>query len=248
MHSPTLFQWGRALQSNPRHWPSGVRQRQDRLDFTAIEAWRRELECSQTVLQRLDLGAGSRSSGKRNHGPVFCKDVARTALTPQKDIASLCRALLAMGPAGRFLELGTSLGVTSACVAKVGWEVETWEGCPETLAMAREGWSNLGLSSNITSKQGDFRNLIEHLLPGQMWDVVYLDGLHSERETVLLADRLSDHVKHCLVVDDIAWSVGMHRAWRELQSRGSWNVRVVWRGKGLLFKAPHMASQFVRFR
>ncbi|MEC8399914.1 MAG: hypothetical protein VXZ28_01140, partial [Bacteroidota bacterium] len=32
LHSPTLFTWGRALQSNPKHWPDSALVEKDAID------------------------------------------------------------------------------------------------------------------------------------------------------------------------------------------------------------------------
>ncbi|MEC7693556.1 MAG: hypothetical protein VX446_04150, partial [Bacteroidota bacterium] len=63
MHSPTLFTWGRALQSNPKHWPDSALVEKDAID--AIVAWRTQLSRTSDLVVRLDLGAGERKSGKK---------------------------------------------------------------------------------------------------------------------------------------------------------------------------------------
>jgi len=246
LHSPTLFTWGRALQPRRRHWPAEVLEREARLDMTALQEVRAELEKRGETVRRLDLGAGSRSQGGKKILERKVSELAATSLTPQGDLEALCRWLSVVRSRGAFLELGTSLGVTSAAVAQMGWAVETWEGCPETLGVAREVWQPLGLGEAIKARQGDFRDLLKEVPSGARWDVVYLDGLHDEQATVQMAQALAPHVEVCLVVDDIAWSAGMHRAWRALQSAPEWRVSFSWRGRGFLLKAPHMARQ--RFR
>ena len=152
-----LFLWGRALQSNPKHWPTPVKQQTWRVNPTEIEGLRRDLSMDESRIARTDLGAGSRGvSGKPS--TVQTKDLARRSLTPMRDVMALCRWLRCISPEGKFLELGTSLGVTAAYVASTGWCVDTWEGCPQTLAKAREGWVRLGLSDCIRSEVGPFQH------------------------------------------------------------------------------------------
>ena len=246
LHSPTLFTWGRALQTRRRHWPAEVLEREAPEDRTALQKVRAELVNRKDTVHRLDLGAGSRSQigGKVLERRV--SELAATSLTPQGDLEALCRWLSVVSRRGAFLELGTSLGVTSAAVAQLGWAVETWEGCPQTLGVAREVWQSLDLSEAIEARQGDFRDLLTEVPSEARWDVVYLDGLHEEHATVQMAQALAPHVEVCLVVDDIAWSAGMHRAWRALQNAPEWRVSFSWRGRGFLLKAPHMERQ--RFR
>lgn len=242
LHSPTLFEWGRALQSNPRHWPHAVVQGADPTSERAIALWRRELSQSREILTRRDLGAGQRTSGQKKTSMVV-KELATQSLTPASDAQAMCRWLRCVAPQGRFLELGTSLGVMAAHVAATGWEVKTWEGCPDTLGWAQKGWESLGLANRIQAQCGDFMELVRDLGEEERWDVVYLDGFHEEHATLYLADALSSHISQVLVIDDISWSSGMHRAWRTLQERPEWRVSFSWRGRGFLLKAPHMERQ-----
>ena len=243
LHSPTLFLWGRALQSNPRHWPEPAA-----LPVSAsedISAWRKTLRQNNEVIVRRDLGAGGRKSGKRQM-EASIKDMASRALTPEADALALCRWLQCISAKGRFLELGTSLGIMSAHVASLGWEVDTWEGCPETLRWAQKGWEALGCANQIHPQCGDFMTLVQNIEKDEIWDVVYLDGFHEEEATLHLAAALAPHVGEVLVIDDIAWSPGMHRAWQALQARSEWRVSFSWRGRGFLLKAPHMKRQHFR--
>ena len=243
LHSPMLFRWGRAFQPQPRHWPDEVLERTSSLDLLGLDELRSALRSDRRVLHRTDLGAGSRVASYRAGTKRAVAHLAATSLTSQEDLEALCRWLAVLSPGGSWLELGTSLGLTSAAVAQLGWEVETWEGCPETLAVAREVWSQTGVLDQILARQGDFRELIQHIQIGKQWDVVFLDGLHEEQATLDLAHALEPYVHTCLVVDDICWSAGMHRAWRGLQDRPEWRVSFSWRGRGFLLKAPHMARQ-----
>jgi predicted O-methyltransferase YrrM len=248
LHSPSLFEMGKALQPNPKHWPAAVTASRSADRATELESVRKKFLLSHESIARLDLGAGSRRLGGADTR-VRVRDLARRSLTPAADLAAFCRWLQVVAPhgrQGRFLELGSSLGLTAAGVASLGWDVQTWEGCPETLRLAKQAWMELGLSDQIDAREGDFRDLVKHLATDDVFDVVYLDGLHEEHATRDLAKALEQHVGSCLVVDDIAWSPGMNRAWRALQGEEVWRVSFTWRGRGFLLKAPHMARE--RFR
>jgi len=243
LHSPTLFEMGKALQSNPKHWPRSAVETWTAESRLALEGARRKFLESKARVTRRDLGAGSRRHTRVESEVRVC-ELARRSLTPKADLEALCRWLQVVAPnerKGRFLELGTSLGLTSAGVASLGWEVQTWEGCPATLELATQMWKELGLSADIDARGGDFRTLVLELRTGEAFDVVYLDGLHEERATLELVSVLKTHVETCLVVDDIAWSAGMNRAWQALQDDEVWRVSFTWRGRGFLLKAPHMA-------
>jgi len=247
MHSPMLFRLAKALQSNPKHWPNDVRVKESsKPSLDALRALRHGFRShSETVLQH-DHGAGPRRGQHQSNHTKRIADVARHSLTNEQDAESLVRFLRALSPRGRVLELGTSLGVMAAHLTRSGWEVETWEGCPNMRNLAIEGWAQLELGHRINAKLGTFRELITRLGPDDEWDVVYLDGHHDEVETLHLAKALMPRIRLALVVDDIAWSSGMHRAWLELQEWEEWRVSFSWRGRGLLLRAPHMARQHVR--
>ena len=134
------------------------------------------------MLVRTDLGAGSR--GLTTHEvAIQTRRLAQRSLTPERDVHALCRWLRCIGKEGRFLELGTSLGVTAAYMASVGWSVETWEGCPQTLMKAQEGWRLMGLDAHVQSKQDAFQNLLAGLTSEQAW-CHHVDGCHEEHATV----------------------------------------------------------------
>ena len=245
LHSPMLFEWAKALQPEARHWPEACRDWCSDEDRHQLLSWRKELLGDVSTLNRKDLGAGSRFRSKNSQNRSI-RELARTSLTPQRDVDAMCRWLSLLSPSGRFLELGTSLGVTSAAVAQLGWAVETWEGCPETLQVAKRGWKKLELDTSIRARCGAFASLIQELKTSSKWDVVYLDGCHREDETIRLTRVLAPHVESCLVVDDIAWSAGMFNAWTALKEDPTWRVSFTWRGRGFLLKAPHMERQHFR--
>ena len=103
----------------------------------------------------------------------------------------------------------------------------------------------MGVEGFVRSRVGTFQSMLEALDEHACWDVVFLDGHHEGQATRHLVDALAPRVRHALVVDDIAWSDGMHEAWMAVQDSKDWRVSVVWRGRGILLKAPHMAKQRV---
>jgi len=133
----------------------------------------------------------------------------------------------------------------TAHLVRTGWSVETWEGCPNTLAVAKAGWEALEIAHAVDAKLGTFSALMA-ANEASMWDVAYLDGLHEGQATLDILAWLAPRVRIGVVVDDIAWTADMHRAWRRAQALPEWRVSVSWRGRGVLLKAPGMARQQVR--
>ncbi|MEC8369085.1 MAG: hypothetical protein VXZ56_05670, partial [Bacteroidota bacterium] len=87
MHSPTLFTWGRALQSNPKHWPDGLQWSQHAKALAPIQDWHKELTQSSATLEHVDLGAGRRRTGRKERTTTVGA-LARTSLTPWNEVAS----------------------------------------------------------------------------------------------------------------------------------------------------------------
>lgn len=248
LHSPVLFRMGRALQPRPRHWPSDTLP-VEAVPLKALRDVRTSLRGSREVLVHVDHGAGPRGAAARGaQGASRTRvvgDIAATALTSERDAEALVRMLRSFQQSGSVLELGTSLGVMTAHLVRTGWSVETWEGCPNTLAVAKAGWEALGIAHAVDAKLGTFSALMA-ANDTSTWDVAYLDGLHEGQATLDMLAWLAPRVRVGVVVDDVAWTADMHRAWRRAQALPEWRVSVSWRGRGVLLKAPGMARQRVR--
>lgn len=125
---------------------------------------------------------------------------------------------LAIGNGLTIVELGTSLGVTTAYMAAVDSrnKVVTYEGCPAVAEIAKENWKMLGIN-NIECVVGDINveNLDKEL--GRV-DVAFVDANHTYAGTRAYVNILLKkmHAKSVLVVDDIHHSAEMERAWQEI--------------------------------
>lgn len=252
MHSPTLFALAKALQPNAKHWPPPCRSL-DQPSLSDLKDLRHQFQRDGSSLAHEDHGAGPRGwQGARRSAPPGAtrhrtvSAVAKSAITPEKEAEAIVRMLRTLSPHGRLLELGTSLGIMSAHLLRSGWNVETWEGCPNTLTKAQEGWEALGVSHQIVSRQGRFDRLLASCRADAMWDVVYLDGHHEGQATLDLLDALEPRVRVGVIVDDIAWTLDMHKAWEMAKNKPGWRVAISWAGRGILLKGEHMSSQHVR--
>ena len=164
-------------------------------DFTSV--WRgvacwtderptMEGSVSSATLEHHDHGAGSRvkhGSGQTNRE---VSHLARHVLTQESDAEAMARWLRSLQTHGKVLELGTSLGLTAMHFVRSGWDVETWEGCPNTMAWARSGWQSLGVEGFVRSRVGTFQSMLDALDEHACWDVVFLDGHHYVHEIDLV--------------------------------------------------------------
>jgi predicted O-methyltransferase YrrM len=195
-----------------------------------------------------DCGAGSRIfKGKSRQ----VKKIARHVLQSKRVAFALLRVLIFWRLQGRrmkILEMGTSLGLTTAYLAASGWDVETWEGCQQTANFARKNWKGLGCEDQIKSKVGTFKSLMEESQGG--WDVVFLDGHHDRDATLAYVECLKTKLNPggAILVDDIGWSKGMKEAWAQLLMDPHWNATMTWRGKGWLFNRDGEIEQHLKLR
>ena len=126
---------------------------------------------------------------------------------------------LAMGD-GRLIvvELGTSLGVTTAYMAAMNQhnKVITYEGCPAVAEIAKENWKALGIK-NIDCRVGEITaDMLDRDL--ERVDVAFIDANHTHAGTRAYFNVLAEkvHAKSVVVVDDIHYNKEMEKAWHEI--------------------------------
>jgi predicted O-methyltransferase YrrM len=137
------------------------------------------------------------------------------------------------------LELGTSLGISSAYLALGNPEcpVVTVEGCSETAAFAKEQLDTLGLN-NIRVINSRFEDVLSYLLPEiGVLGMVFFDGNHRKEATM-------DYFQQCLpfihdetvfIFDDIHWSSEMEEAWAVIREHESVKITIDLFRMGLVF-------------
>ncbi len=126
---------------------------------------------------------------------------------------------LVIGNGLTIVELGTSLGVTTAYMAAMDKRnrVITYEGCPAVAEIAKENWEALGLK-NIDCRVGEITaDILDRDL--ERVDVAFIDANHTYAGTreyfKVLAEKV--HTKSVVVVDDIHYNREMEKAWREIR-------------------------------
>jgi predicted O-methyltransferase YrrM len=184
--------------------------------YPPIEEERQRLLNDQTELNILDLGAGSRK-GKQNKRCV--REIAKNALKPVKYSQLLFR-LANYYKSENILELGTSLGITTAylSLANHAAHVITLEGVPDIAVQAKKTFSNLGIK-NVSLVEGNFDDtLLQALHSLKKVDFAYIDGNHRLEPTLRYFETLYPFLhEHSIVVfDDIHWSSEMELAWNTI--------------------------------
>lgn len=237
IHSPFIYNFIRNV----------LADKNDEQCFTAIEHQRRRLLHDNSMLTVTDLGAGSKTMAGQQRK---ISEIAGTALAGPK-YARLMFRIARHLRAENIIELGTSLGITTAYLAmsSPGVRVHTIEGCPETAGRATQVFSSLELE-NITLINRCFDDALPYLLseqPGGGWkpDLVFFDGNHRE-EATLKYFQLCMKKKYegtVFVFDDIYWSKGMAAAWNTIKNHPEVTSTIDIFRMGIVFFNPDIQKQ-----
>lgn len=190
----------------------------------------------QRVIDVLDLGTGS--SGKYK-----VSGIAQRTNRASKYGELLFRLASRFKP-GLILELGTSLGISTAYLASSGSKVISLEGCPETAGIAQENLGELGLSTTEV-RVGDFAKSLTELLRDHQPEMVFFDGNHRKDPTVhyfhlCKGRRLPGSV---FIFDDINWSKEMQEAWAIIKSDPDVTVTLDLFYLGIVFFNPDLSKE-----
>jgi predicted O-methyltransferase YrrM len=226
IHSPFVFSFVTKVLNDDRNFYA----------YQSIEQLRYSLLHDQQKLLIEDMGAGSRVK-KENSRKVA--DIAASSLKPKKFSQLLFRVVDQYAPKN-ILELGTSLGITTAYLASAKKEdsfVITMEGAQAVAEIARINFNKLGLQ-NIELVEGNFDETLPLAVKkmGKV-DMAFVDGNHRYEPTLRYFKELlpAMHEYSILVFDDIHWSKEMERAWEEIKQDASVTLSIDLFFIGLVF-------------
>ena len=224
VHSPYLFEWVRLVMNDENSYYA----------WDKIEEIRAQLLNDEWVVEFVDYGSGSPlptspSKGRSRDYRRVC-DIAKGSLAKKKYAQMLARlvnwlggmdngnGVMGNGEGLTIVELGTSLGVTTAYLAAMDKrnKVITYEGCPAVADIAKANWKYLGIE-NIECRVGEIN--VETLAKDlQRVDVAFIDANHTHAGTRAYFKVLVEKMqrKSVLIVDDIHYNADMEKAWREI--------------------------------
>ena len=221
IHSPYLFYLVRHL----------MYDRNTYYCWTDIESVRRQMLSDTRVVEVTDFGTGQGRSAHRR----IC-DIASTSLAPSRNAQLLFRWLVYLAQEKKgvnlnVVELGTSLGITTAYLAAANkrLNVLTFDGSEAVVAEAKANWQRLGVSEQIEVVVGNLDSTLETTLynrahatrdreSGYGIDLAFLDANHTYDATMRYWKQLLPYHgnKSIFAVDDIRYSPDMAKAWREI--------------------------------
>ena len=249
IHSPYLFELVRFI----------IRDRNAYYCFADIERRREYLKACDAELDVVDFG--SRGSKEGTHIRRKVSFIAKNHLERPEVGQLLFRLVNWIGEHEKrplqILELGTSLGITTAYLASPDSRnnVRTYEGSGEVLKVAQGIWRALKLE-NISWVEG---NIDDTLLPSDLSllynaparvDIAYVDANHTYEATKRYADFLLERLnqKGVLAIDDIHYSEEMERAWQELKLDPRVTTTMDLYHLGLIFVDPHYLKRHYKIR
>ena len=206
MHSPFVFEFITRV----------LNDRQVYDCYGPLEALRGQLRADERILQVEDFGAGSRTGATRQRR---VKEIAGSALKPRK-YAQLLHRIARYYECRTVVELGTSLGLTSAYLASAPYtqQLLTLEGSAAVAEVAAANFRQLQLQ-NIQQVVGNFDDTLGNVLTqaGSV-DLFYIDGNHRYEPTMRYFRQALPHLHEYSIVvfDDIHWSAEMEQAWQEV--------------------------------
>ena len=212
--------------------------------YAAVENRRRQLLNSPASISVTDFGAGSHTGAGRQRRIA---DIARTAAKPRHLAQLLFRLVNYFRPA-TILELGTSLGLTTAYLASADsrHRVITFEGCPNVAAVAHETFTALELR-NVEVVVGNIDDTLAPALAALSApiDFAFFDGNHRYEPTLRYFELCQQHrtADSVFVFDDIHWSEDMERAWEAIKAHPDVTLTVDLFYIGLVFFRKNQPKQ-----
>ena len=247
VHSPYLFEWVRMVMSDRHAYRV----------WNEIEKVRTQMLRSEQVIEFVDYGSGVKQSGEQMIDERKVKNIAKGSLAKAKYAQMLFRLVNWLGHQLRegdkgltIVELGTSLGVTTAYLAGVDTrdKVYTYEGCEAVANIAKENWKVLGMN-NI---ECFIEEIDEEILQSglERVDVAFVDANHTYQASMKYFDLLAEktHEKSVVVMDDIHHSDEMERAWQEICADERVTSTIDLYQMGLVFFDKHYWKRNYRMR
>ncbi len=184
-------------------------------DYSFFRSIRKKMYGSDVKLRVEQVGANSRHF-KLNLRTVA--DLAKVSSVQSKFGNLLYRLVMQYKPA-TIIELGTSIGLSTIYLAKgnKNSHVITVEANSSLCDFAKSSFQENKLY-NISVKQGMFDDLLDELSNKITKPAfIFIDGNHTYESTLYYFNYFADRMEEGIIVlDDIHWSEGMHKAWNEI--------------------------------
>lgn len=248
IHSPNLFYVVRHLLYDKNGYYA----------WSTIEGRRQAMLRAPKTVHVVDYGTGGKAAGAESDKLVM--HIAQTSLASRRQGELLFRLLVYLSEKQKtsrrglhVVELGTSLGITTAylAMADVRNRIVTFEGSPDLVAMAQFNWQKLGID-NVRAIVGNIDDTLPQFVCGTQdrLDLVFMDANHTYEATVDYFNRLLPLCgdETIVAVDDIRYSRVMNKAWRQLCQHERVSAALDLGKMGLLFFNPYLDKHIYKLR
>lgn len=224
---------------------SVIQQRKQYYIFQDIEKIRFSLLNNDKKILITDFG-----TGKNNREKTIKSIAQKTIKSPE--IAQILFRIVAYQNPKTILELGTSLGITTAYLAAYNKNIEvtSLEGCPNTVSIAKENFKKLFLN-NINVQIGNIDQTLSQYLQNRLAiDLIYIDANHTQEATLRYFYQLLPYVNESSIVilDDIHWSKEMNKAWDIIRKDNKVTISLDLFEIGILFFRKNQPKQDFVFK
>lgn len=234
LHSPFVFEFYQEVVRFPYNFSL----------YEVLEEERNLLMNDDSIIRFEEAGAGGRGGDRK------ISAIASSSLMPFDKAAFLLRLCHWLKPEIT-IELGTSLGLTSAYLSAASGEVVTFEASSQLCHKAEALWKKRNLH-NIRLIRGKIEETLPVFLSQQrgLCNLAVMDANHQYAAAVqqfqLLKAARSENA--CIVLDDIYWSAGMTRAWNVIRQDPEVAVSIDFFHLGLVFFRPDFPKQHYALR
>ncbi|PIY08548.1 MAG: SAM-dependent methyltransferase [Flexibacter sp. CG_4_10_14_3_um_filter_32_15] len=231
-----------------------IQDKKEYYAFSELENLCQELISDRTQLEVTDFGAGSKiGSNKNSFNKRSISEIARHSAITQKKAQLLFRLVEYFKPK-TILELGTSLGISTLFMALAAdsskTQIITFEGCPQIAEKAKENFEELE-QENIEIIVGNIdKTLPKTLISLTSLDFIFLDANHRYEPTLNYFNQILEkcHNDTVIILDDIHWSEGMEKAWKEIIKHEKVTVSIDLFQLGLIFLRKEQPKQHFDLR
>lgn len=245
IHSPRLFYLVRHL----------FYESSELYAWNAIEERRQAMLRAPKLIHIKDFGTGKDRDELVMH-------IARHSVMDRQSAQLLARLLHYMSGSEyvpqrtsplTIVELGTSLGITTAYLATADSrnQVVTFEGSDEIAAMAQLNWQKLKIS-NITQLLGPIDDTLYKYVRASRAkiDFALLDANHTGEATLRYFEWILPHMDSdgVMVVDDIRYSRDMYEAWKKITTSEKVTATMDMGRFGLVFFYPSVQQRTYKLR
>jgi len=209
-----------------------------------IEDLRKLMQQNQSEIAGMDYGAGTKyTSGT---GIRTISTIARKGISSPKTCRLLSHILHIQHPK-TILELGTSLGLTTAYLSRSEPEskIYTFEGNADLCKKAIKNWEQLKCKNIRLIKGNIDQTLPESLDHIPKVDFAIIDANHTKKALSDYYERIIQKItpNGMIFIDDIRWSVDMYDSWQGITKDPRVNVSIEFLQNGLLIFREGLSKQ-----